>query len=321
MERLGTFYEAMQAAEHGHQPHSHEGDSSDRTPLTAEGPWYYQSENKIAMKLFEEDQSNELILSIEHLNLKTPDAKRILIWDLNLNLQKGKNLLIVGKSGSGKSSLLRAIAGLWNNGQGTIERPSDEKVYFLPQRPYCAMGSLKDQLLYPSVDHTRDDWSDTSDSGQRIQPHSPLPEETAMENNLLDILEKIDMMDVALRAGDGNAKTGLRAKMDWSNVLSLGEQQRLAFGRLLVNRPELVILDEATSALDMASEDRMYKLLQSMTENEVTSSSGLSQTAGVTYISVGHRLSLFAYHNVRLQLKGKQGYTLEEIDGTSPLST
>ena len=91
------------------------------------------------------------ILSLENVTLSTPDRKRTLISDLTLKLKEGEDLLIVGSSGAGKSSLLRAIAGLWTAGDGSIERPSDEDVYFLPQRPYCALGSLKDQLLYPSM--------------------------------------------------------------------------------------------------------------------------------------------------------------------------
>lgn len=90
------------------------------------------------------------ILSIQDLKLITPDRNRVLVQNLNFSLVQGKHLLITGASGAGKSSLLRAVAGLWTNGTGEITRPSSEHIYFLPQRPYCPPGSLRDQLLYPS---------------------------------------------------------------------------------------------------------------------------------------------------------------------------
>ena len=118
------------------------------------------------------------------------------------------------------------------------------------------------------------------------------------------------MLDVAIRAGDGDPIKGLSTVLDWSNILSLGEQQRLAFGRVLVNRPKLVIVDEATSALDIRSEARMYQILQDMArtivddkKNELSRS---RSTVGMTYISVGHRPSLIVFHNKKLRLGGEK---------------
>ena len=261
----------------------------------------------------------KLILSIQNVTLLTPDRKRTLIDGLHLGLREGENLLIVGTSGAGKSSLLRAIAGLWTAGDGTIERPSDEDVYFLPQRPYCALGSLKDQLLYPSMeDLNPDDYPD----GHRLNK-AHLLRQSMTDEDLLAVLDAVDLGELPNRAGDGNPIIGLNTVLDWSNTLSLGEQQRLAFGRLLVNRPRLVVLDEATSALDMTTEAKMYGLLAKMALKELKNDGGLSR-AGLTYVSVGHRPSLLVYHDTKLRLNGGGDYEVTSIEkssaGTSLLS-
>ena len=104
---------------------------------------------------------DNVLMQINQLRLITPDKKRVLIDNLDLTIREGQHLLIVGSSGCGKSSLLRAIAGLWTAGSGSITRVADDEVYFLPQRPYCALGSLKDQLLYPSTESLNpDDYPD-----------------------------------------------------------------------------------------------------------------------------------------------------------------
>lgn len=261
------------------------------------------------------------ILSTSDLDLSTPDGKRMLIRDLSFKLKEGTNLLIVGPSGAGKSSLLRAIAGLWTNGNGAITRPSDDEVYFLPQRPYCSLGSLKDQLLYPSLDEQ--DGLGKDPEGQALR-RSHVLKQSLTDQDLLDVLETVDLKDLASHSSpNGDPVKGLYTELDWSNTLSLGEQQRLAFGRLLVNRPRLVIVDEATSALDMVAEARMYMLLQNMARN--TFEKGKWSGPGLTYISVGHRPSLLSYHDKRLRLGGTgpdgepNPHTLEDIE-KSPVS-
>ena len=212
------------------------------------------------------------------------------------------------------------LKGLWTTGQGSIERPSDEDVYFLPQRPYCAIGSLKDQLLYPSLDDINED---DYPEGHRLSK-SHILRQTFTDEDLLDILDKVDLSELASRAGDGDPVKGLYTVLDWSNTLSLGEQQRLAFGRVLVNSPRFVILDEATSALDMVAEAKMYKLLQNRAQKNLVNGKGLSR-AGMTYISVGHRPSLLIYHDKRLRLQGEDGFSLEAIEkssvDTNPMGT
>jgi vitamin B12/bleomycin/antimicrobial peptide transport system ATP-binding/permease protein len=190
-------------------------------------------------------------LAVNNLTLQTPNYQRTLIKHLSVNLPTGEGLLITGASGCGKSSLLRAIAGLWDSGSGTIYRPDLSEIMFLPQKPYMILGTLRSQLIYP---------------------HEHLE---IAEQELNHALEKVNLGDLAERSG------GFEVEKDWDEILSLGEQQRLAFARVLINQPRYVVLDEATSALDINNEAILYQyLLRNNT----------------TFISVGHRPSLNQYH-------------------------
>lgn len=345
IERLSSFYEAMREVDLDRTSSSpllqianatnaipmHSGEFANNQQTTSDsisssllngspthGANGHSSYGEIELRRNMQQKSGS-VLRIENLDLVTPDQKRVLIRNLNLNLLQGDHLLIVGSSGSGKSSLLRAIAGLWTAGNGIIGRPADEDVYFLPQRPYCTVGSLKDQLLYPSLDAQDEDaqsQSMTGDQGNKILPRSHWLKQLLSDEDLIEILVKVDLLDVAVRAGDGDAAKGLSAVVDWSNILSLGEQQRLAFGRLLVNRPKLVIVDEATSALDLPNEARMYNILQEMARRTLTSQGGNQLSApGLTYISVGHRPSLVVFHNKKLRLGGEDAaHELQDVE-------
>jgi putative ATP-binding cassette transporter len=197
--------------------------------------------------------------TLDRMTLITPDNTRRLIENLSFSLARNDNLVVVGRSGVGKSSLLRAIAGLWTRGSGIVRRPLLDRIFFLPQKPYMLLGTLGDQLRYPKI---LQDIS--SDALQRV-------------------LETVRLADLADRMG------GFDVVLDWADVLSLGEQQRLAFARLLINRPGFAALDEATSALDRENEVHLYGTLKAL---------------GIHYISVGHRITLLDYHDCVLELQG-----------------
>jgi len=206
-------------------------------------------------------------LAVEHLSLQTPNGKRTLVEDLSIELAAGQGLLVMGPSGCGKSSLLRAIAGLWNSGTGAIVRPEPDQILFLPQRPYMVLGTLRDQLLYPNT-------------------HLDVNEQ-----HLKQVLEQVNLADLDERFG------GFDAQQDWADVLSLGEQQRLTFARLLLNKPKYAILDEATSALDLGNEERLYQQLQAI---------------GTTFLSVGHRSTLANYHQFLLELSQDKTWQIKQ---------
>ena len=197
-------------------------------------------------------------LSLDDLTLQTPNYQRTLIENLSLTLEQSGSLLVMGPSGCGKSSLMRAIAGLWRSGTGTIHRPDIENLLFLPQKPYMVLGSLREQMLYP-------------------YPHAE-----ATDERLTQVLKQVNLSDLAERYEEG-----FDTVEEWSDILSLGEQQRLSFARVLIHQPTYALLDESTSALDRNNEEQLYHHLEK---------------ASVAYVSVGHRDSLKDYHHTQLKL-------------------
>ena len=191
-------------------------------------------------------------VSVEQMQVNLPDDA-VLLQDINFTLQPGRNVLIKGVSGSGKSTLLRALAGIWPFVSGKINLPKTEELMFIPQKPYIPLGSLREALLYPGK--------------------KPLSDE--------ELLYLLDLCQI------GYLRDKLDLVADWSHVLSVGEQQRLAFVRAHIQEPKWLFLDEATSALDEDTEAAMYALLAER----------LRQT---TLVSIGHRSTLNKYHELML---------------------
>lgn len=213
---------------------------------------------------FTKNTSNAL--QLWQMDIALPDGRQ-LAEKLSIAVPAGKRLLISGGSGAGKSTLLRAIAGIWPYGTGEISLPTGWRTMFLPQRPYLPLGSLRRAVYYPQ----------------------PVLENT--DDNLTGLLERFGLQNLAGQ---------LDAVDDWSRILSLGEQQRLAFIRILLLRPDIVFLDESTSALDEPREAQAYEILHQL----------LPQMA---VVSVGHRSSLLNCHDKQLVLAGDGYWKLQDI--------
>ncbi|NJR70411.1 MAG: ABC transporter ATP-binding protein/permease [Synechococcales cyanobacterium CRU_2_2] len=243
IERVGALYEHLETETEGAR-----GSSEQQTITTHLAPQF----------------------RIQDLTLKTPNGEQTLFQNLSLTLEPDESLLIVGASGCGKSSMMRALAGLWKNGSGTIERPDNSEILFLPQKPYMLLGTLREQLVYPNM------------------------RSNVADREIQAALTLVNLEHLPERVG------GLGIERDWPSVLSLGEQQRLAFARILLNQPKYVMLDEATSALDVPNERRLYELLRSL---------------DILYISVGHRPSLRDYHRKVLEIcVGEQGWQVSSAE-------
>ena len=195
-------------------------------------------------------------LTVEGVDLYLPDGQPLMA-NINLSLRQGDTVLLGGASGSGKSTLVRAIAGIWPFGRGEIHVPQGARVLFLPQRPYLPIGVLRDVVSYP------------------------MPADGVDDKTLRDALEAADLKELTGRLDEA---------AHWALQLSPGEQQRMAFARALVQKPDWLFLDEATSALDEATEERLYRLVRER----------LPET---TVFSIGHRATLGPFHARRLMVE------------------
>ncbi len=209
-------------------------------------------------------------LTLEGVELDLPDGQR-LVAGVNLSLGRGDTALLAGPSGVGKSTLLRAIAGIWPFGRGEIRVPHEARILFLPQKPYLPIGSLREVVSYP------------------------MPTGGVDAATLREALEAVGLPELAGRLEE----TG-----HWALQLSPGEQQRIAFARALVQKPDWLFLDEATSALDEPTEARLYRLVR-------------ERLPGSAVFSVGHRGTLRPFHARQLAVRPNGSGPASIVDVTA----
>jgi putative ATP-binding cassette transporter len=211
-------------------------------------------------------------LELRRVEVRTPGGSQ-LVDPLDLRLEPGETMVVTGRSGAGKTTLLRSLAQMWPYTTGTVHRPTDEhQTMFLSQMPYVPLGDLRTVLSYPAR------------SGQ-------IP-----DRDLQRMLVKVALPHLTNR---------LNEEEDWAKVLSPGEQQRVAFARILLTKPRVALLDEATSALDEGLEFVVYDLVRSELPDTIV-------------VSVSHRPTVDRYHDRQLELLGEGAWRLGRVQGTEP---
>lgn len=206
------------------------------------------------------ETEGEAMLSLNDLAVSLDDGTAV-VTETQVEIEPGERVLVSGESGSGKSTLVRAISGLWPWGHGSVDFHADRRLFMLPQRPYIPSGTLRRAVAYPNA---ADGWT-------------------------------LDEIKAALdKVGLDYLCEKLEEEAPWDQTLSGGEKQRLAFARLLLHNPDIIVLDEATSALDEKSQDRMMEMV-------------IRELPKVTIVSVGHRAELEAFHSRKITLERREG--------------
>jgi len=205
--------------------------------------------------------------------LVTPNGD-VLIDDLTFEVKSGMNVLVCGPNGCGKSSLFRILGELWPLFGGTVTKPPRGKLFYIPQRPYMTLGTLRDQVIYP---HTREEMVRRGKSDRVLAEH----------------LERVQLSYLLQR------DQGWDTIADWIDVLSGGEKQRIAMARVFYHQPQFAILDECTSAVSVDVEGSMYQYCRQ---------------ANITLFTVSHRRSLWKHHEYYLQMDGRGSYEFKRIE-------
>jgi putative ATP-binding cassette transporter len=206
------------------------------------------------------ETKGDAILSLHDLSVTLDDGTAV-VGEAQVVIEPGERLLVAGESGSGKSTLVRAIAGLWPWGGGSVNFHPDRRLFMLPQKPYVPSGTLRRAAAYPAA---AEDWT------------------------VEQIGEALD------KVGLGHLKDKIEEDAPWDQTLSGGEKQRLAFARLFLHHPDIIVLDEATSALDEKSQDQMMELM-------------IKELPKATVVSVAHRAELEAFHSRKIVLERRKG--------------
>ncbi|MBD0321884.1 MAG: ABC transporter ATP-binding protein/permease [Aldersonia sp.] len=205
-------------------------------------------------------------LELDGIDVRKPDGE-VLIDDLNLRLEPGDALVVKGASGTGKTTLLRTLAQMWPYGEGEIRRPAGTDTLFLSQIPYIPLGDLRTAVCYPARPEDTDD------------------------DTLREVLQKVQL---------GHLQDRLDEEQDWAKILSPGEQQRVAFARILLIEPKLVFLDEATSAVDEGLEYSLYSLIR-------------AEEPDTMLVSVAHRSTVDQHHTQKLELEGDGAWRIDPV--------
>ncbi|CAG7714558.1 unnamed protein product [Allacma fusca] len=230
------------------------------------------------------------IIKFERVPIVTPNGD-VLIKELNITIKSGENVLIAGPNGCGKSSLFRILGELWPLKSGTLTKPANSELFYVPQRPYMTIGTLRDQIIYPDN-------------------YTTMIRKGFSDEDIIELLRRVNLEWIVewneVKQSDDSAEEnvvmGKRRSLDdvenWIDVLSGGQKQRIAMARLLYHKPQFAILDECTSAVSVDVEGAIYNYCREI---------------GITLLTVTHRKSLWKYHEYVLHMDGRGSYTFQQI--------